>query len=546
MNASIGKASALLASGTLVSRVLGFVRVALLAQAIGITGVGADAFAVANQLPNIIFVIVAGGTLNAVLVPQIVRAKSHPDGGGAYINKLVTVALVILAVITAAATLLAPVLVKISAFAWPSDQFALAVAFAYWCLPQIFFYGLYSLLGEILNARSSFGPFTWSPVLNNIISLAGIAAFIVLYGLDNGVRTAEWWTPDRIALIGGTATLGIAAQALILFLFWRRIGLTYRPDFRWRGVGLSTAGKLAGWTFGMVIVTQLAGLVETNVVAVASGDNASTAALQTAWLIFMLPHSIIAVSLATAYFTRMSGHAAHGELADVRRDLSSSIRVISLFMVLATVVLVVVAYPFSRLFTGFDNAVLMGNVLIGFLVGLPAFSILFVIQRAFYSLNDTRTVFLIQVIQAVIFTIAALVILATVPVEWIGVAVALDLSIATIVQAGIAAFWIRHRLAHPRGTEINTATHPGGGRVVTSIAKSLIAAVPASAIGVVIVMSLGATDPLGFAVAGIPQALATMALTGAAMSVVYLGALWLLRTSELSVAVGALVNRFRS
>jgi putative peptidoglycan lipid II flippase len=129
-----------LASGTVVSRGLGFVRAIILAQALGVVAsAGADAFAVANQLPNAIYAIVAGGVLTATLVPAIVRSAVHQDGGTAYINKLVTIALVVITSTALAATLLAPVLVRLYAASWSSDQLALASAFAYWCLPQVFF-----------------------------------------------------------------------------------------------------------------------------------------------------------------------------------------------------------------------------------------------------------------------------------------------------------------------------------------------------------------------------------------------------------------------
>jgi putative peptidoglycan lipid II flippase len=233
-----------------VSRALGFVRAIILAQALGVVAsAGADAFAVANQLPNAVYAIVAGSVLSATLVPAIVRSAVHRDGGAAYINKLVTIALVVMTASALVATVLAPVLVHLYAAAWSGDQLALATAFAYWCLPQIFFYGLYALLGEILNGRGSFGPFTWAPVANNVIGIIGLSVFIALFGADSaGIRSVGDWSPDMVALLAGTATTGVALQALLLGLFWRRIGLSYRPDFRWRGVGLRDTGKMAGWT----------------------------------------------------------------------------------------------------------------------------------------------------------------------------------------------------------------------------------------------------------------------------------------------------------
>jgi putative peptidoglycan lipid II flippase len=534
---NLGRASAILASGTTVSRILGFVKALVLVQTIGTIGLATDAFSIANQLPNTIFVIVAGGMLNAILVPQIVRAAQHNDGGAGYINKLVTVAFVVLGVATLLATVLAPVLITVVANPSSSGQFALATAFAYWCLPQIFFYGIYSVLSEVLNARNSFGPFTWTPVLNNIVAILGLVAFNVVFSPNaRSVSDLDWWTADKIAVLAGTATVGVAVQALVLFFFWKRVGLRYRPDFRWRGVGLGTAGKLAGWTFGMLMVTQLAGIVETRVVITASGDDASTTVLSTAWLIFMLPHSIVAVSIATAYFTRMSEHAATGDLAKVRSDLSSSIRVISVLMVLATMVLIVAAYPFSALFSsfGFSATVAMGDVLIAFLIGLPAFSILFVVLRAFYALGDTRTPFFVTLFQSVIFSIAALAVLAFVPKEYTGVGVALSLSGAGILQAILAAIIIRRRLGGV-----------GGGTVARSLGRDFAALVPAAVAGIALAVAFEFGQKGGFGTSGFVGALTSMTAILVVMSIAYLATLRLLRSPELNDALTPLLGRLR-
>ena len=545
MSSGIGRASAILASGTLVSRVLGLVSALVIAAALGQTAVG-NAFGLANQLPNNIYAIIAGGLLSAILVPQIVRAEKHPDGGQLYINRLVTLGLVAFLVIAALATFAAPLLVRLYAqqagdggrgFA-PAD-IELATLFAYWCLPQIFFYAVYSLLGEVLNARRMFGPFTWAPVLNNVIAIGGLVAFIVIYGAFPANDLATGWTSPMILLVAGTATLGVLVQAAFLMLFWRRAGLTYRPDFRWRGVGLGTAGKAAAWTFAMITVTQLAGLVQNQVASLASGDGASIATLRFAWLIFMLPHSIAAVSIATPFFTRMSASARDGDLAAVRRDLSASLRGIGLILVFSAVGLIVLAYPFSALFSVSGGAVSfaivgqMAPVVIFYLLGLIQFSVLFVLQRTFYALEDTRTPFLFTVLQSSLFVIGALVV-STWPTSDIGVGIAGVTSVAGTVQLLTAFLILRKRLG---GIDAR--------RVTRQYAVFLLASLPAAAVGVALLFWMGGAVEGGFGVSSLPAAFVTLAVIGSSMALVYLLALVLLRNAELRTFTAPLIARIR-
>jgi putative peptidoglycan lipid II flippase len=282
------------------------------------------------------------------------------------------------------------------------------------------------------------------------------------------------------------------------------------------------------------VLTTIAGIVETNVVISASGDNASATVVTSAWLIFMLPHSIVAVSIATAYFTRMSEHAATNSLPEVRADLSTSLRIITVLMVLAAAMLAVFAYPFSGIFTNFNfpDSVAMGNVVIAFLVGLPAFSVLFVLQRAFYALGDTRTPFFITLFQVIIFIIGAVVMLSVVPKENLAVGVALTLSGSTILQALLAAILIRRRLGGV-----------GGRTIVSSLGKDATAVVPALAAGLTAAFYLGFFDLQGFANSGYIPAILGMSAVAVVMGSVYVGLLRLIRSRELDTAVTALSKR---
>ncbi len=197
-----GRASVVLASGTIVSRVLGFVSAAVLTWVIGLNNPGANAFAIANTLPNNILPLIAGGLLSAVLVPQIVRAALDPDGGDRFVSRLVTLGVTAFLVVTAVAVAAAPLLIAIYTAGGSHDALqgggvTLALVMSYWCLPQLFFYALFALLGEVLNARAVFGPITWVPAVNNIVVIASLVAFAAVFGVDPAHRDPSSWAAAR-------------------------------------------------------------------------------------------------------------------------------------------------------------------------------------------------------------------------------------------------------------------------------------------------------------------------------------------------------------
>jgi putative peptidoglycan lipid II flippase len=526
----VRRASAFLASGTIVSRGLGFVSAVVLANTLGTVNAGSNTFTIANGLPNSIYAIIAGGLLSAILVPQIVRASRDLDGGEKFINRVVTLGIVVFVVIALVATALAGPIVHLyaaqqeagSSRGLSAQDVQLATAFAYWCLPQVFFYALYSLLGEVLNARRVFGPFTWAPVINNLVAIAGLLIFDALF---NSVSTAESanWTPGMIALIAGSATLGVAAQAIFLAFFWRRTGLHFRPEFRWRGVGLGKVGKAAFWTFCMIMITQLAGVVQSRVASLAGSHNPSNTVLRYAWLIFMLPHGIITISIATPYFTRMSGHASRGDHDALRNDLSTSLRVIGLLLTFSSVALIVAANPFSAIFSkgSLADTHAFAAVLIAYLIGLLPFSIVFVLQRVFYALEDTRTPFLFQTFQSVLL-VGGMLISATLARPDIAFGVAVSTTVADYVLMLVAAILLRRRLRRL-----------GAAPVIRSYLVFFIALVPAAAAGIGLDAVLGAFSG-GFAVSPIIPAVISVAAIGAGMGIVYVAALALLRSPELA------------
>ncbi|QUL78956.1 murein biosynthesis integral membrane protein MurJ [Brevibacterium sp. SMBL_HHYL_HB1] len=531
---SLAKSSAIMTAGTLTSRVLGLVKASLLATAIGVTAVQADAFDIANKVPNTLYMLLAGGVVNAVLVPQIVRASKREDGGEDFTNRLLTLSFMILAAVSVLATLAAPLLVWLYSSGWSPEQMALATAFAYWCLPQLFFYGLYTLLGQVLNAKSSFGPYMWAPVLNNIVAIGGLAVFILIFGTNNASpHELSTWTPDKIALIAGTATLGVAAQALILIWPLKRIGFKYKPTFGFRGVGLASAGKVAFWTFAAMLIGQLGFLVISRVASGASvpGDgNASNAAYTNAYLVFMLPHSLIAVSLATALFTSLAKDAAEKDTAAVIGDFSMGVRMVGLINAFATAALIVLASPVAMVIagTGREQAMAIGLVIITMVFGLVPFSANYLAQRVFYAYEDAKTPFFIQLPQIIFQSLAVLsasIFPKSVTVAIIGLVMSLGYLFAMILSFSI----LKKRLG-----EIDLK------EILTAHLKFLLAAIVAGGAGCGLLYFFP-----DFALAGRWQAFATTALVGSVMLVFFIGACYLLRARELHSIIDVVAGKLR-
>ncbi|MDO5700542.1 MAG: lipid II flippase MurJ [Bowdeniella nasicola] len=440
--------SAIMFSGTLVSRILGLVRNALLVAAIGASAGQADPFAVANTLPNIIYNLLAGGVLNAILVPQVVRALRRRDGDE-YVNRLLTMAGLILFAITVIATASSSLIVALYASQMDPRWYSLAIAFALWCIPQVFFYGVYTLLGQVLNAKGSFGPYMWAPVANNVVAIIGLIIYLAVFGFardGSGTDPAEW-TGVRIALLAGVATLGVAVQAGVLVVALRRTGFRYR----WRtGVhGLGGASRMAMWSFAGLAVGQIGFLAVTNVAAAANGaaalTDASLPANQTynnAFLIYMLPQSLFTTSLITALFPRMSAKAAAGDRRGVRTDFSLGVRVITSFTVFAALALTVFAIPVAHVVLPSatpEEARNVAAVLVPLALGIPFQGIWSLIQRAFFSFEDARTLFFINIPMAAVQVVVSLFAWRTLAPQWWVPVAAGSTALSMLIGASVGA-----------------------------------------------------------------------------------------------------------
>ena len=411
---SLLSSSAVMAAGTVVSRLSGFVRSALLAAALG-AALHADLFNIANTIPNMLYILLAGGVFNAVLVPQLVRAmKNDADGGEAYTNRIITLAGLFLAGVTAVLVLTAPWLMRIflsGDYFEPelAEQRESVIDFARYCLPQVFFYGMFVLVGQVLNARGRFGPMMWAPIANNVISVALLVVYLFVFGPAEDKYGG--YTSDQELLLGLGSTLGIAMQLLVLLPYLRSTGFTFRARFDFRGTGLGHTFRLAVWTVGFIIVNQIAYTV---VVRLASDGTASgiggsaegtgyTIYSQT-FLMMMVPHSIATVSLATAVLPRLSRYAADDDLAGLGRTVASTLRTTLALILPFAFLLPVISYDLSNLVWGWaaaaDDFADYAPSLALFAPGLVFFTVHYLMLRGFYALERTRTVFWVQCIVA--------------------------------------------------------------------------------------------------------------------------------------------------
>ncbi|WP_199578288.1 murein biosynthesis integral membrane protein MurJ, partial [Streptomyces sp. CRB46] len=476
------KSSAVMAAGTMVSRLTGFIRSAMIVSALGLALLG-ESFQIAYQLPTMIYILTVGGGLNSVFVPQLVRAmKEDDDGGEAYANRLLTLVMVALGLLTALGMLAAPLLVRALSNPVASNAAAneTAVTFTRYFLPSIFFMGVHVVMGQILNARGRFGAMMWTPVLNNIVIIVTLGMFLWVYGTaaDSGM-TVESIPPEGERLLGIGILLGLVVQALAMIPYLRETGFKLRLRFDWKGHGLGKAAMLAKWTILFVLANQAGALVviQLATASVTDTDLAGTgySAYANAQLIWGLPQAIITVSLMAALLPRISRSAAEEDGGAVRDDISQGLRTTAVAIVPVSFGFVALGIPMCTLIFGSSGtgaATNMGYMLMAFGLGLIPYSVQYVVLRAFYAYEDTRTPFYNTVIVAVVNAAASGLCYLLLPSRWAVVGMAASYGLAYVIGVGVAWRRLRKRL----GGDLD------GARVLRTYARLCIASVPAALI----------------------------------------------------------------
>ncbi|MGW8945770.1 murein biosynthesis integral membrane protein MurJ [Streptomyces koyangensis] len=475
------RSSVLMAVGTVVSRATGLIRQVLQAAALG-TGLLASTYNTANTVPTSLYTLLIGGALNAVLVPQLVRARAtEPDGGRAYEQRLVTLVVCVLGVGTALAVWAAPEIVGLYMRDTPGshEAFELTVTFARFLLPQIFFYGLFGIYGQLLNAREKFGAMMWTPVLNNVVLVAMFAAYL---GLMAAPGRVEDITADQVRLLGIGTTAGVAIQALALVPFARAAGFRFRPRFDWRGNGLGRSVHAAKWTLLFVLANQVALTVVTNFANAADQELPQAGAGYTAYTyaqtIWLLPQSIVTVSLVTALLPHMSRAVAEGRLGDLRADLTRGLRISGVVIVPTAFLFLALGPQIAALLFAHGAADAasvrpLGHMLQAFGPGLIAFSAQYLLLRGFYAFEDTRTPFFMAAWIAGVDIALASACHVLLPARWAVVGMAGAYTLSYLAGLALTARLLRRRLGGRIGT----------GGLGRAYGKLLCAAVPAAGLG---------------------------------------------------------------
>lgn len=544
--------TAVMAAGTVVSRLSGFIRSTLLAAALGIS-LHADLFTVANTVPNMLYILLAGGVFNAVLVPQLVRSmKNDPDGGAAYVDRVMTLAILFLGAVTVALVVCAPLvmdLVLSPKLGEPelAEQRQSAIDFARFCLPQVFFYGMFALVGQVLNARGRFGPMMWAPIANNIIAIAVLVTYLVVFGPATRAEQLGPFTPGQEWLLGLGSTVGIAAQLLILVPYLRAAGVHYRPRFDFRGVGLGQTFQLGVWTVLFVIVNQIAYVV---VVRLASGgtaaaeDGTGITIYSSVMLVVMVPHSVLTVSLATAILPRLSAAAAGGDLGRLAATLASTLRTALAVVVPFAALLPSIALPLAQVIWGHGatadsyHRFEPSMVLFGF--GVVAFSVHYLVLRGFYALERNRTVFWVQcVIAATNISLALLLVSRVDPWDTAPMLV-LAYTGAYTVGSFLSSF-VLVRLLRRAGHPAGGGARQWRGFVVRLLTASAVVYAVARLVLLVVEDTIGeiSTAP-GWVWAGVE-----LAVVSAAGGAALLAAAKVLRIDEVTSVVGTVLARVR-
>jgi putative peptidoglycan lipid II flippase len=443
------RASSVMAAGTIVSRITGLIRNILIVVLLG-TAILGDTYNVANTMPNILYNLLIGGALTAVFVPQIVRSLRDSDGGSAFISRLFTLTITSLFLLSLLGVIFSPQLVNIYAPEYAGRvEFDTTVTLMRYCLPQIFFLGLFALLGQIANAKGKFGPMMWAPALNNLIAIGLFTWFLI--AKDELVLGQI--TNSDLFLLGFGTTLGYIAQAFILLPVLKRSSVKLSFRFDWANSQIIKSFRLAGWSFAYAVISQLSYLVTVSIATTAAVNSLAEGVVtgvgytpySNAYLILILPHSIITVSVVTALLPQISNYVIDKKNDLVTESLTKVARVVGVFTVPAALILFMFGPLVANvLYFGIStaDANYLGWVLSAFAFGLIPVSINLILMRGLNAFENLKSQVIVNFIMNAISVLLSIIAAQYLAPKWVTVGLAAIFTIHYFIGVTISLYFI--------------------------------------------------------------------------------------------------------
>jgi putative peptidoglycan lipid II flippase len=404
-------AASTMAAGTLASRASGVARVLVLAWVLGFTPL-ADAYNLANTIPNMLYDVVLGGIATATFVPVFVE-RLHRDGerrAWRSISAVMTISTVVLVVASVAAFALAPWIIDgftalnhLGMTRSPQElaqQRDVATSLLRWFSPQILFYGLLSLSTALLNVRGRFGAPAWVPIVNNLVCIGVLLWFGAIDPAPSLASVTA--NPNQLVLLGLGTTVGVALQALCLGpSLVRAGGLRVRWRFDLRDEAVRAVGRLSTWTLGIVVANQIA-LAVVLAFAFGIGGDGPVSAYTYGWAFMQMPYAVVAVSVMGAVTPELSRRWTLGDLPGFAQRFGTGLRGTMGIILPASVGLVVLAQPLVNLllYRGQGHGrLLAGTVLAVLAAGLPGFTSFQFAIRGLQAMQRARDAFWLYMVE---------------------------------------------------------------------------------------------------------------------------------------------------
>jgi putative peptidoglycan lipid II flippase len=422
---SLARSTALMATGTLLSRITGLLRVTVLVATLGVGESRlADVYNVANTTPNIIYELVLGGILSSIFVPVFVEVRNTRGQRQAWhvARATMTIAIAGLGLLAGITMLAAPWIIRLYVHSGSPAERAEAIELGGQLLvmfmPQIVFYGVGAVMTGLLNAHRRFGVPVFAPILNNLVVIAVGLTFHALVG-QQVPQVGEVTTGQKLLLGLGT-TAGVVAMTMVQWPFLRRIGFRFHFVWNFRDRAIRKMATLSAYTVGYVVTNQLGYLL---VPVLAYGVRGGYTAYTTAFIFFQLPHGVFAVSVMTALLPPLSEYAVARDWAAFRATMARGIRLTAAVLLPAALGYLALAGPIVRLLLEHGvvteaSTSLLVPVLMVFVLGLVPFSTFQLVLRAFYALQDTRTTFRVNLVSVGVNVVVDLLLFNLLPQRW--------------------------------------------------------------------------------------------------------------------------------